>query len=244
MSTRVAMWCGPRTISTAMMRAWENRPDTVVSDEPLYACYLERTGLAHPGREEIIESQSTDYRALTEVLSGPTPDGKSIWYQKHMAHHLLPGMDRSWMEGLDHCLLIRDPKAVVASYARARPDVTLADIGIVQQLELARWLRKEGGHTVTVIDSRDVLEKPAAMLKALCRRLGVPWTEKMLHWPAGPRASDGVWAPHWYASVERSTGFAPYPHRDVQIDSGLQSIVDESMQAYRQLHEERLQVGG
>ncbi len=238
------MWCGPRTISTAMMRAWENRPDTVVSDEPLYACYLERTGLAHPGREEIIESQSTDYRALTEVLSGPTPDGKSIWYQKHMAHHLLPGMDRSWMEGLDHCLLIRDPKAVVASYARARPDVTLADIGIVQQLELARWLRKEGGHTVTVIDSRDVLEKPAAMLKALFRRLGVPWTEKMLHWPAGPRASDGVWAPHWYASVERSTGFAPYPHRDVQIDSGLQSIVDECMQAYRQLHEERLQVGG
>ena len=93
---RIAMWSGPRTVSTALMRAWENRPDTAVTDEPLYAFYLDRTGLDHPGRDAVIASQPTDWRVVLAGLAhGPLPGSAVIGYAQHMTHHLLPEVDRA-----------------------------------------------------------------------------------------------------------------------------------------------------
>lgn len=199
---RVAMWSGPRNLSTALMRAWENRPDTVVLDEPLYALYLARTGLDHPGRDEIIATYPTDPVAAVARCLAPPPDGTPVVYQKHMSHHLLPGLDRSWLDQLRSFLLLRDPVQVLASYTRVRETVTLADLGLEQQLELAP--RAE-----LIIDADDFLAAPGAYLRALCDTVGIAFTDRMLSWPAGRRASDGCWAPWWYGAVEASTGFEP-----------------------------------
>lgn len=205
---RIAMWSGPRNISTAMMRAWENRGDCVVSDEPLYAHYLAATGLDHPARDEVIAAGDTDWRRAVATLTGPVPGGAPLWYQKHMAHHLLPGMDLDWIQGLRNVLLIRDPREVVASYLKARATVTARDIGLPQQLALFEHLQAHA-EAPPVIDAGDFLRAPEAHLRALCGHFGIDFTPRMLRWPAGRRDSDGVWAPHWYARVWASTGFEP-----------------------------------
>lgn len=203
------MWSGPRNISTAMMRAWENRPDCAVSDEPLYAYYLATTGADHPGRDEVIAAGDTDrQRVITVLGTGPAPGGAPIWYQKHMAHHLLPGMDLDWIDGLHNVLLIRDPTQVVASYLRTRDTVSPEEIGLPQQALLYDRLATAGAPP-PVIDSGEFLQAPEAHLRALCKHLGIDFNGKMLAWPPGPRDSDGVWAPHWYDAVWKSTGFAP-----------------------------------
>lgn len=240
---RVAMWSGPRNLSTAMMRAFENRPDCVVDDEPLYAHYLAKTGRAHPGFDEILASQSQDWREVTHRLTETAPSGASLWYQKHMTHHLLPSMGREWLGKLRNCLLIRDPRRVVASYARTRETITLADLGFVQQEEIYQHLLEATGTPPLIVSSRDVLSNPEATLRALCETLGIRFCQEMLAWPAGPRKSDGVWAKHWYASVERSTGFEPYVARDVEVPAGCEHILDVAMPIYERLHEQRLQVG-
>ena len=211
---RIAMWSGPRNISTAMMRAWENRPDTAVVDEPFYAFYLAQTGLDHPGRDAVLASQPTDWREVAAALvDGPVPDGRAIFYQKHMTHHMLPAAGLDWTSRVRNAFLIRDPAEVVASYARRRGVVELADIGVKRQAELLDREADRLGHAPPVVDARDVLRAPALTLGKLCEALRVPFTEAMLRWPPGRRATDGVWAPHWYASVEASTGFgAPPPH--------------------------------
>ena len=196
------MWSGPRTVSTAMMRAWENRPDTVVVDEPLYAFYLSSTGLDHPGREEVIASQPVSWEAVVAALaSGPLPAGAQVAYAKHMTHHVLPSVDLAVFAPFRHAFLIRDPRALLASYARVRSAPTLDDLGLRQQAGLYEAF---GG---PVIDSTDLLAAPEAGLRALCAALDVPFDPAMLSWPAGPRESDGVWAPYWYDSVWKSTGF-------------------------------------
>ena len=202
---RIAMWSGPRTVSTALMRAWENRPDTVVADEPLYAFYLDRTGLDHPGRAEVIASQPTDWRVvLARLTNAPLPAGAVIGYAKHMTHHLLPEVDRTALAPFRHAHLIRDPRELLASYARVRTEPTLADLGLAQQAEIFEAF---GG---PVVDSRDLLADPEGILRALCQALDVPFDDRMLAWPPGPRDTDGVWAPHWYESVRSSTGFTAY----------------------------------
>jgi hypothetical protein len=202
---RIAMWSGPRTVSTALMRSFENRPDTVVVDEPLYGYYLARTGIDHPGRDEIIGAMPTDWRSVLAGLTGAAlPAGVSVLYQKHMTHHLLPEIDRTALTGLTHAFLIRDPRQLLASYARVRSQPTLADLGLQQQAEIFRTF---GG---PVIDAADILRDPPAMLGALCAALGIAFDPAMLSWPAGPRPTDGVWAPYWYEGVWRSTGFGPY----------------------------------
>jgi hypothetical protein len=196
------MWSGPRTLSTALMRSFENRPDTVVVDEPLYGYYLAETGIAHPGRDEILESMPVAWPEVVEQLtSGPLPAGRSVYYQKHMTHHLLPGIGRSRLAGLRHAFLIRDPRRLLASYARVRDTPTLADLGLEQQVEIYRLF---GG---PVIDAADLAARPLPMLAALCAALRIPFDEAMLAWPAGARPTDGVWAKHWYARVWASTGF-------------------------------------
>ncbi len=203
------MWSGPRNISTAMMRAFENRPDTAVSDEPFYAAYLEATGLDHPQRDEILLSQPRDWRAVVAHVSGPAPEGRAVWYQKHMTHHMLPGFGRDWIDRVGNAFLIRAPESVLRSYVAKRGDVTLDEIGLPQQAELFDRVADRLGEAPAVVEARDVLADPRRILSALCSRLGLAFDEAMLHWPAGRRASDGVWAPSWYDGVERSTGFAP-----------------------------------
>jgi len=237
---RVAMWSGPRNISTAMLRAWENRPDTFVTDEPLYAHYLHRTGLAHPGRENVVRSQPTDWREVAAWLTGPVPGGKAIWYQKHMAHHLLPRIERDWLAALTHCFLIREPREMLTSLVRILPEPTLPDTGLPQQVELFAWEWERGGKVPPVLDARDVLEGPRGMLTRLCAALGVPFTERMLSWPPGPRPTDGVWAPHWYAAVERSTGWEPYRPKADPVPERLHGLLAACEELYARLYEHRL----
>jgi Sulfotransferase domain len=233
---RIAMWSGPRTVSTALMRAWENRQDTIVVDEPLYAFYLASTGIDHPGKDEVIASMAPDWRVvLRELAEAPLPPGKSVFYQKHMTHHLLPEVDRTQLGWLRHAFLIRDPRQLLASYARVRGEPTLADLGLAQQAEIFRAF---GG---PVIDSADILRAPDRALPALCEALGVPFDQAMLSWPAGPRPSDGVWAPHWYASVWASTGFGPYREPDsADLPPRLSALAEACQPFYDQLAEHRL----
>ena len=206
MTIRISMWSGPRNISTAMMRAFENRDDTEVSDEPFYAAFLAATGDIHPMREAVIASQSTDWRDVAAAMTGEGP-GAAIWYQKQMCHHMLPEFGLDWMDSCTNAFLIRPPEQVLASYLAKRTVVTLSDIGVVRQNEIFDREADRLGHAPPVIEGSDILANPREALTALCAALGIPFSEKMLNWPAGRRASDGVWAPAWYDAVERSTGF-------------------------------------
>jgi hypothetical protein len=211
------MWSGPRNISTAMMRSWENRPDCVVVDEPFYACYLRESGLQHPCREEILQAQSDRRDVVISQLTA-AETGTDYFYQKHMTHHMPEGMDMSWCRGMQHCFLIREPAEVIASYLQKMPGVSEQDIGVVRQHALFDELAELTGVRPLVIASNDVLHYPGAVLAQLCRRLDVEYLpEQMLQWRAGPRHSDGVWAPHWYHNVERSTGFAPFVERELSL---------------------------
>ncbi len=210
---RIAMWSGPRNISTAMMRSFSARADCAVTDEPFYAAYLVATGLLHPMREAVIASQATDWREVAEALVGQPPDGKPIWYQKHMTHHMLPEFGRAWCDGLVNAFLIRAPEAVLASYSQKRDDFTLEEIGLPTQAELFDRAAQRLGRAPPVIESQDVLADPRGVLSALCAACGVPFDPAMLSWAAGRRDTDGVWAPVWYQTVERSTEFAA-PRRE------------------------------
>ena len=236
---RVAMWSGPRNISTAMMRAWENRPDCVVSDEPLYAHYLAHTGLDHPAAAEVIAAGDTDWESVVAALTGPVPGDAPVWYQKHMTHHLLPHMECGWIHKLRNVLLIRDPREVVASYVKSRATVTAEDIGLPQQARLYEELTNSG-EPPPVIDAGDFLRAPEAHLRALCEWLGIAFSDRMLSWPPGPRDSDGIWAPHWYARVWESTGFeAPEPCTP-ELAPHEAAVAEECMPMYEQLHRVRL----
>ena len=237
---RIAMWSGPRNISTAMMRAWGNREDTGVVDEPFYAHYLAATGVNHPGREDVLASQSTDATEVAAMLTGPVPGGKPIWYQKHMTQHMLPDMPLDWLDQVTNCFLIRDPEAVVASFTIQRPDAAAWELGFEQQARLFDHVCDRLGHAPPVLDAADVLKDPRGTLGALCAMLGILFSDRMLSWPPGPRDSDGVWAPHWYATVERSTGFTPYRKREPELTTFQQKLADqchphyEKLAAYRQ----------
>jgi hypothetical protein len=226
---RVAMWSGPRNISTALMRSFGARADTLVVDEPLYAHYLAETGLDHPARAEILASQPTSWPAVAAGLTGPLPAGVAVHYQKHMTHHLRPSVGRAWIGELSNAYLIRDPAHVVASYARVRAEPTLADLGYVQQAEIFRTF---GG---PVVDSAALLRDPRGVLERLCAALGISFDELMLHWPPGRRATDGVWAPHWYAAVEASTGFAPYNPAPAEVPAHLEPLVAAALPYYEEL---------
>lgn len=204
---RIAMWSGPRNLSTAMMYAFAARGDCAVVDEPFYGAYLQASGMDHPMREEVIASQSADAVVVAQGLLGPIPGGKSLYYQKHMTLHMLPQFDRGFMRGLTNVFLIRHPARVIASYAKKREAPTLADIGFAQQAELFDEVAGTLGHAPLVIDSGDIRADPRGALTGLCDALGVPFQDSMFHWTAGPKPYDGVWAPHWYGAVHRSTGF-------------------------------------
>jgi len=230
------MWSGPRNISTAMMRSFGARPDTVVVDEPFYAVYLSVTGINHPMRDEVLASQSQDWRDVVRELLAPLPKGKTVHYQKHMTHHMLPHIGRDWMSECRNVFLIRDPNAVLASYMQKRETVTLADIGVVQQRELFEREANRLGHAPPVVDARAILADPATTLPKLCRAIGIDYTRAMLSWPPGRRETDGVWAPAWYQAVEQSTGFArPRATANVALTSDAQRIADAARPHYEAL---------
>lgn len=236
------MWSGPRNISTAMMRAFENRDDTEVSDEPFYAAFLAKTGAQHPMFEEVIASQPNDWRDVADAMAGPAPGGRAVWYQKQMCHHMLPEFGLDWMDACTNAFLIRPPEQVLASYLAKRTVVTLDDIGVVRQNEIFDRVAERTGKAPPVIEGSDVLADPRVALSALCDALGIPFSEKMLSWPAGRRESDGVWAPAWYDAVERSTGFNP-PARLATFDDlpdALKRVAEAARPYYERMAQHKL----
>jgi hypothetical protein len=212
----IAMWSGPRNISTAMMRAWENRTDTAVIDEPFYAHFLETTGIDHPMSDQIITGGETDWRKVAELLT-QTPE-QGIFYQKHISTHWMQHFSCEWLDGIEHVFLIREPEPVVASYANKRLNLTVSDLGYSQQAELFDLIFIRTGRHPPVIDSRRFLESPEMQLRKLCERLGIEFQANMLHWPAGSRLTDGIWESHWYDAVRKSTGFGPVNNKPISLD--------------------------
>ncbi len=240
MALRIAMWSGPRNVSTALMRSFGNRADTVVCDEPLYAYYLERTGLDHPGAEEIIRRHESDWRKVAAWLVGPVEGDKPVFFQKHMAHHLLPEIGRDWLEHLEHAFLIREPRAMLASLAQVRPMPTLEETGLPQQVQLLAELRVARETVPPIVDAGDLLADPEGILRALCRELGLAFDPAMREWEPGPRATDGCWAPYWYGNTMRSTGFTPFPSKRASLPGRLEDLCRACDELYAELHGARL----
>jgi len=237
---RIAMWSGPRNISTAMMRAWGNRDDTVVVDEPLYAYYLHATGKAHPGADNVIATGETDWRKVVAHLTGPVPNGKRIFFQKQMTHHLLPEVDREWLGAMTNWFLIRDPREVISSYVKKREDPALEDLGFVQQAELFEFVRTHTSGIPPVVDAKDVLKNPERMLRLLCGAVGVEFSESMLSWPSGLCETDGVWAKHWYGEVAKTSSFRPYRPTDCEVLQRFCEIHERCREYYERLYAYRL----
>jgi Sulfotransferase domain len=237
---RIAMWSGPRNISTAMMRAWGNRRDTFVVDEPLYAYYLRATGRKHPGADEVISAGEIDWRNVVARLTGPVPKGKKIFFQKHMTHHLLPEVNRDWLGAVTNCFLIRDPREVIASYLKKREDPSLEDLGFVQQTQIFDFVRSRTNSIPPVIDAKDVLINPEPMLRLLCGAVGVEFSDSMLSWPPGLRETDGTWARHWYREVAKTTSFRPYRETKDQVPERFREIYERCRDCYERLYQYRL----
>ena len=234
----LAMWSGPRNLSTAMMRAWENRPDTQVWDEPFYAAYLDKTGLDHPMRDEIIAADENDAAVVIERCSTANENG--FFYQKHMTHHMLPEFPLDWLADIHHCFLLRDPREVLLSYSQKREQVTLEDIGVPQQLALYDQVCETQNKAPLVVDAGDFLRLPREYLSAMCEYVGIPFDESMLSWPAGRRDSDGVWSEHWYDSVWKSTGFKQWQPRTGELSPELDDIYQQANEVYQHLLAKRL----
>lgn len=237
---RLAVWSGPRNISTTMMRSWGNRSDTFVCDEPLYAYYLNSTGKPHPGAADVISHGETDWRKAVHWLTGPIPEGKTVWYQKQMSHHLLPEIDRTWLDNVTNAFLLRHPRDVLTSYLKIVPNPTFEDTGYPQQVEIFEWVRSRLGITPPVLDSRDILDDPRHQLGLMCDALGLDFQESMMEWEPGIRSTDGVWARHWYSEVETSTTFRPYKPKPDQVPPEYLPLYEQCLACYEKLYEHRL----
>ena len=223
-----------------MMRAWGNRDDAVVIDEPFYAYYLKVTGIKHPGADEVIATGETDWRKVVAQLTGQITNGKRIFFQKHMTHHLLPEIDRGWLEAVTNCFLIRDPCEVINSYIKKRKDPALEDLGFVQQAEIFDFVRKRTTAVPPVVDARDVLENPEGTLRLVCKAVGVEFSKSMLSWPPGLRDTDGIWSRHWYGEVAKSTSFQPYHPTPGEVPARLREIYQQCCECYQELYKYRL----
>jgi hypothetical protein len=237
---RIAMWSGPRNLSTAMMRSFGSRSDSFVSDEPFYGAYLKATGDPQPMAEQVMASMDCDWEGVARTMTGPCPTGAPIWYQKHMAHHMVGPISDEDLPGLRHAFLIRDPERVIASYAAKRVAVRPDHLGVERQVEYFEREADRLGHAPPVIDSADILRDPAVMLKQLCQALAIPWDPAMLGWEPGIRATDGIWASHWYDAVAASTGFGPPDTKPVKLDSAAKRVAEQCRPFYERLSRYRL----
>ena len=239
-SIRIAMWSGPRCISTAMMRSFENRNDTVVIDEPFYAYYLNKFGVKHPMKDKIINKYECNSENIISYLTGQVPDQKDIWYQKHMAHHLSFEMDYSWIKALTNCFLIRNPKEVILSFQKQFPMKNIEQLGYKQLYKLFKFHVEHLGFIPPIIDSQDVLDHSRNVLTKLCDKVNIPFSANMLSWPAGGRDSDGIWGKYWYKNVEQSTGFQRYNSVDIKLPNHLEDLYKECLPIYEELHSNRI----
>ncbi len=232
----VACWSGPRNISTALMRSWSSRSDTFVTDEPFYAYYLSETKLKHPMHMEIINKYSTDYKKIVSYLNSKTPDGKKIWYQKHMAHHILNLNDIEWITNFENCILLRHPKEVISSYSNKNKLNSFEELGYRQQYEIIKLLKKKNKSFI-IIDSSELLQNPAKVLDAWCKKINIKYEKSMLNWEEGNHINDGIWWKKWYDNVIKTTGFQKYKKKDINIESEYDSIYNESMKYYTYIKE-------
>jgi len=233
---RIAMWSGPRNLSTAMMRSFGSRADTFVSDEPFYGCFLKTSGADHPMRQETIAAMDCDWSSVMTSLRGEAPDGSLLWYQKHMWHHMAAGpIGYGDFEGFAHAFLIREPERMIASYLRKRESAAFENFGLDRQAEFFAREADRLGRAPPVVDANDVLANPAGVLSKLCDALGIGWDATMLNWAPGRRETDGPWAPHWYGAVEKSSGFGKPETGPVELPAEAQRLVDRCRPYYQQL---------
>ena len=223
-----------------MMRSFGSRPDTFVSDEPFYGCFHKQTGAGHPMREEVIAAMDCDWRRVMQGLRGPVPDGSPVWYQKHMWHHMSGPVGHADFAGFSHAFLIREPERMIASYLRKREVAEFESFGMDRQAEFFESEADRLGHAPPVVDANDVLSNPKGVLSKLCQALGIAWDPAMLSWAPGRRATDGPWAPHWYAAVEASTGFGPPETGAVELSGDARRIADRCMPYYDRLAQHRI----
>ncbi len=230
----IACWSGPRNISTALMRSWSSRKDTFVTDEPFYAHYLKKTQKNHPMKEQIINHYSSNYKEVVHYLTHKVPNQKSIWYQKHMAHHLIDLSEIKWIKKCQNCILLRHPKEVISSYIVKNNLQKVEELGYPQQYEIAKFLKKSNKR-FTVIDSEDLLKNPSKVLSDWCKSINIDFDKSMLQWKKGPHQNDGIWWKHWYDNVINTTGFQKYYKKDINIENQYDSIYNESMEYYNYL---------
>ncbi|MBU6167859.1 MAG: hypothetical protein KGQ86_02395 [Bacteroidetes bacterium] len=239
--TRLNVWSSPRNVSTAFMYSFGERPDVQAFDEPLYAHYLLRTKSVanHPARELIIERQLNDGKdVVDQVILGKAE--KNILFFKQMTHHLVE-MDWSFMTKTRNILLIRNPREIIASYSKVIPNPTIDDIGVALQQKLFLFL-KDSNALTAVVDARDLLSNPGAMLEKICALCQIPYLPDMLHWPSGPKSYDGIWAPHWYSEVHQSTGFKPFVEKQTILPDHLEPLAEACAPYYATLIENTLKI--
>ena len=232
---KIAMWSGPRNISTALMRSFENRSDTTVIDEPFYAFFLEHTKIQHPIYKEVIKNYETSWETIANILTGTNPNGKKIWYQKLMTHHWVNNESLEWTSNLTNCFLIRNPKEVIISYLKIHQEITPELIGLPQQLYIFKYILEKTNKIPIVISSEDILKNPKLMLQKLCILLDIPFSNQMLNWPKGTRATDGIWGKYWYENVIKTTSFAKQKKITESFPESLQPLLDECMNYYREI---------
>ena len=240
MTIRIAMWSGPRNLSTAMMRSFGSRPDTFVSDEPFYGAFLKSTGTDHPMSADVIAAMDCDWGSVVASLRGPVPDGSPVWYQKHMWHHMVGPVTYEAFDGFNHAFLIRQPERMIASYLRKRETAAFEDFGLERQADFFERESDRLGHAPPVIDANDLLADPRGVLSQLCDSLEIPWSDAMLGWEAGRRETDGPWAPHWYAAVEASTGFGPPETDAMALPDDARQIAERCRPYYERLARHRI----
>ena len=232
---RIACWSGPRNISTALMRSWSSREDVFVSDEPFYAYYLKETRLNHPMAEEIIDYYPNTYNQVVNSLNEKIPESKKIWYQKHMAHHLIHFKNIDWIKNFHNCFLIRHPKDVITSYINKNQLNHIDELGYPQQWKLIEYL-KDNKKDIIVIDSSILLENPKKILNKWCKNLNIEFYETMLSWEKGHYSTDGIWWKHWYNNVINTTQFELLNKKSNTIPNRYQDIYNEALDYYKKLY--------
>ena len=232
---RIACWSGPRNISTALMRSWSSREDSFVSDEPFYAYYLKERQLKHPMYREIIDHYPNKYNDVVRGLTSGIPNGKRIWYQKHMAHHLIDLNNIDWIKNFENCILIRHPEDVINSYIKKNTLNNINDLGYPQQYKIIKYLDSIG-KKFTIIDSNILLNNPEKILSQWCNSIDLEFDISMLQWEKGNHPQDGIWWKHWYDNVITTTHFQKFSKNQNELDQKYQSIYDEALDYYNKLY--------
>ncbi|HIA07357.1 MAG TPA: sulfotransferase family protein [Flavobacteriales bacterium] len=231
---KIALWSGPRNISTALMYSFANRSDTAVVDEPLFGYFLKHTGVWRPSRKEVLATMETNAINIMDTLLNP-PTDMPVYFMKHMANHLID-LNLDFLANFENVLLIRDPKDMLLSYSKNVKEPTLLDTAYKMQVDLLDFFT-ERGMPYVILNAKNVLLNPERQLKILCEKLNISFQDSMLEWEAGSRQEDGIWAKYWYDSVHKSTGFGAYREKDQELPLNLISLYDECMYYYAKLEQ-------